>query len=198
MTLRPMGLDKARRRRTASRSPSISDADLQLKFDKSRMPDLHDIDPNDIDTTPQGLLPIIAAKKRRRAAVATLFERLAQGRPQQEPTPPPTPEATPLPVLKLLDWLQHTWAKPTICARDIYRHGPSSVRDDRKSALEAAEILEKQRMVRSVKHTGDRKKWQITIGTDLENWIEGLKSQSVGPLEPEGGHKTIEWLERPP
>ena len=38
-------------------------ADLQLKFDKSRMPDVHDIDPNDIDTTPQGLLPIIAARK---------------------------------------------------------------------------------------------------------------------------------------
>jgi len=36
-------------------------ADLQLKFDKSRAVDANDIDPN--DTAPQGLLPIIAAKK---------------------------------------------------------------------------------------------------------------------------------------
>ena len=38
-------------------------ADLQLKFDKSRMPDVHDVDPHHIDDTPQGLLPVIAAKK---------------------------------------------------------------------------------------------------------------------------------------
>jgi hypothetical protein len=35
-----------------------------LKFDKSIEVNPHDIDPNDIDTAPRGLLPIIAAKKK--------------------------------------------------------------------------------------------------------------------------------------
>jgi hypothetical protein len=35
-----------------------------LHFDKSIAIDANDVDPNDIDTAPQGLLPIIAAKKR--------------------------------------------------------------------------------------------------------------------------------------
>jgi hypothetical protein len=35
-----------------------------LHFDKSIAIDPNDVDPNHIDTTPQGLLPIIAAKKR--------------------------------------------------------------------------------------------------------------------------------------
>ena len=38
-------------------------ADVQLKFDKSRKPDVDDIDPHHIDDTPQGLFPMIAAKK---------------------------------------------------------------------------------------------------------------------------------------
>ena len=68
-----------------------------------------------------------------------LFERLAEGR-QQEPTPPPPPLPTPPLALELLDWLQHTWTKPTICARDIYRYRPN-VAQDRESALKLAEIL---------------------------------------------------------
>ena len=36
-------------------------ADLQLKFDKSRMPDVHDVDPYNPDTT--GVIAAIAAKK---------------------------------------------------------------------------------------------------------------------------------------
>jgi len=49
-----------------------------------------------------------------------------------------------LPVRKLLDWIQHKWDKPVIRTRDIYRHGPRPLRDDRKNALEAAEILAKE------------------------------------------------------
>ena len=94
-----------------------------------------------------------------------IFERLKEGRPPQEPTPPPTPLPTPPEALRLLDWLQHNWTQPTICARDIYRHGPSPLRDDRKSALEAAEILEKRGWLIPLKaHRHDRKRWQITIG----------------------------------
>ena len=94
-----------------------------------------------------------------------IFERLAEGRPPQEPTPPPTPLPTPPAALRLLNWLQHDWNQPTICARDIYRHAPRPLRDDRKSALEAAEILEKRGWFIPLKaHRHDRKRWQITIG----------------------------------
>ena len=93
-----------------------------------------------------------------------LFERLSEGRPQQEPTPPPTPLPTPEPVLRLLDWLQHGWTKPTISVRDIYRHRPN-VAQDRESALKLAEILEKRGWLIPLKaHRYDRKRWQITIG----------------------------------
>jgi hypothetical protein len=37
-----------------------------LRFDKSIAVNPNDVDPNDTDTTPQGLLPIIAAKKKSR------------------------------------------------------------------------------------------------------------------------------------
>lgn len=90
-----------------------------------------------------------------------LFERLAQERPQQEGAS----LTTPLPVRKLFDWLQHTWDQPTVCARDIYRHGPHPVRKDRKTALEAAEILERRGWLIPMKtHRRDRKKWRIAVG----------------------------------
>jgi hypothetical protein len=92
--------------------------------------------------------------------VATLFERLAQGRPPQEPTPLPTPLA----AGRLLDWLQNTWDKPTICARDIYRHGPRPVREDRERALEIAEILVRRGWLTPVEaHRHDRKVWRIAV-----------------------------------
>jgi hypothetical protein len=93
-----------------------------------------------------------------------IFERLAQGRPPPEPTPSPTPPATPREALRLLDWLQHNWGRPTICARDIYRNGPSPVRD-RESTRKSTEILEKRGWLIPLKsHRYDRKRWQITIG----------------------------------
>jgi hypothetical protein len=93
-----------------------------------------------------------------------IFERLKEGRPPQAPTPPPTPLPTPPEALRLLDWLQHNWGQPTICVRDIHRQGPTPIRD-RKSALEAAEILEKRGWLIPLKaHRYDRKRWQITIG----------------------------------
>ena len=95
--------------------------------------------------------------------MANLFERLAQGRPQQEPAPPAF-LATPRRAPRLLDWLQHTWTKPTICARDIYRYRPN-VAQDRESALKLAEILVKRGWLIPLKtHRHDRKRWQITIG----------------------------------
>ena len=91
--------------------------------------------------------------------MGNLFEKLAQ-RPPQETTPEPTP----LPVRKLLEWLQHTWTEPTICARDIYRYRPN-VAQDRETALKLAEILVKRGWLIPLKaHRYDRKRWQITIG----------------------------------
>ena len=96
--------------------------------------------------------------------MVTLFERLAATRPPQEPTPPPTPLPTPPAARILHDWLQHTWTKPTICTRDIYRYRPN-VAQDRERALELAEILVKRGWLIPLKaHRHDRKRWQITIG----------------------------------
>jgi hypothetical protein len=93
-----------------------------------------------------------------------IFERLAQGRPPQEPTPLTTPLPTPPAVLELLNWLQRTWAKPVVRARDIYRHGPYPFRD-REHALKTAEILEKRGWLIPLKAPRrDVKKWQVTIG----------------------------------
>ena len=92
-----------------------------------------------------------------------IFSRLSAGRPQ--PIKEATPLTAPLSVRKLLNWIQHTWDQPTICAREIYRHGPRPLRYDRKNALEAAEILEKRGWFIPLKaHRRDRKRWQITIG----------------------------------
>jgi hypothetical protein len=41
---------------------------------------------------------------------------------------------------KLLNWLLHERAKPTVSARDIYTYGPSAIRD-RETALRLAKIL---------------------------------------------------------
>ena len=89
--------------------------------------------------------------------MVSLFERLNRGRPPptEEATPPPTGEAKAVgslferldkgrprpteevikqlrgdsPIEKLLDWLVNHWAKDTITAREIYTHGPNSIRD---------------------------------------------------------------------
>jgi hypothetical protein len=94
---------------------------------------------------------------------ANIFERLAQGRPQQ-PTPEPMPQATSPEVRKLLDWLQHDWDKPTLRTRDIIRHGPHCL-NNKESALAAADILVRRGWLLPLKSPRrDVKVWQITIG----------------------------------
>jgi hypothetical protein len=96
--------------------------------------------------------------------VVNLFERLAQGRPPAEEPTPPVPLATPREALRLLDWLQHKWPQPTIRAQNIYQYGPRPIRD-KKSALKAAEILEKRGWLIPLRgRRYDTKRWQITIG----------------------------------
>jgi hypothetical protein len=84
---------------------------------------------------------------------------------EKAPTPiEPAPLPTPPEVRRLLYWLQNTWKRPVICARDIQRFGPSPVRD-RESALNAAETLTKRGWLLPLKtHRYDRKRWQVTVG----------------------------------
>ena len=89
-----------------------------------------------------------------------IFERLAKGRPPQEPTPLPTPLA----AGRLLDWLQNNWTQPTIRARDICVYGPNSIRD-RESAIKTAEVLVKHGWLVPMKtRRYDTKMWRIAIG----------------------------------
>jgi hypothetical protein len=95
--------------------------------------------------------------------MASLFERLAQGRPQ-EPDSPPAPPATPPEALRLLNWIQNNWTKPTICGRDIRRLGPGITRD-RESMAKSTEILVKRGWLIPLKMGRyDAKRWQVTIG----------------------------------
>jgi hypothetical protein len=94
-----------------------------------------------------------------------IFERLAEGRPQQEPQQEPTPRQ----AQELLYWLRHNWTQPTIRARDIRRLGPNTIRD-RKSTTEATEILASLGWLAPLKtRRCDMKEWQITKGLPLRN-----------------------------
>ena len=84
---------------------------------------------------------------------------------EPKPVPPPDPLPTPPIARELLYWLQDTWTKPTIRWRDIYRHGPNPVRNNRESALSAAEILVRGGWLLPLKaDRRDVKRWQVTIG----------------------------------
>ena len=92
--------------------------------------------------------------------MADIFNRLAQGRPQQEPTSPPTPMAAGV----LLDWLQHKWNQPTIRAKTIYQYGPYPIRD-KESTLKLTAILERRGYLVPMRGPRcDSKMWRIAIG----------------------------------
>jgi hypothetical protein len=63
--------------------------------------------------------------------VPSLFEALAQGRPNLLPKDPPE-------LTKLLDWLLTSWTKPTITASGI-AHDPAEVRALQNLATEKVE-----------------------------------------------------------
>lgn len=92
---------------------------------------------------------------------ATLFDRLAKGRP---PVEEPTPQPVPLAAGKLLGWLQNHWTQPIIRVRDICIYGPHTIRD-RASAIKTAEVLERRGfLVAMTPCRGDAKRWRIAIG----------------------------------
>ena len=91
--------------------------------------------------------------------MADIFERLNAGRP-----PPPENAIKQLrgdsPIEKLLDWLVNHWAKDTITAREIYTHGPNSIRD-KKTTLGLAQILVERRWLVPVTHQHNMRAWKI-------------------------------------
>jgi hypothetical protein len=133
--------------------------------------------------------------------VASLFERLDKGRPPatEEATLPPTKEAkavslferldkwrlpTPTeevikqlrgdsPIEKLLDWLVNHRAKDTITAREIYTHGPNSIRD-KKTTLGLAQILvERGWLVPVNTHQHNMRAWKIVRRTTSTSGAAG-------------------------
>ena len=92
------------------------------------------------------------------------FARHRQGKSKEPRNVPKHKSSPPL----LLHWLRNRWPGTTVCARDIYRHGPNPVRD-RKIALDLAEELVAQGALAAIKtHRRDRKAWQI-VGKTGEN-----------------------------
>jgi hypothetical protein len=89
--------------------------------------------------------------------MATLFERLAAGRPATEKTtqrPQHIEHAQ-----KLLNWIQR-WDRPVVRARDIYIFGPRP--RDRKSVFDAARILAEQGWLNPIQSRRyDSREWLI-------------------------------------
>jgi hypothetical protein len=89
--------------------------------------------------------------------VASLFDRLAKGRPPPEAASKQSHKED---AQRLLDWLQRQ-TKSTISMRDIRIYGPGSIRDP-KSAIAAAEVLVRNGWLIPLKpHRYDMHKWQV-------------------------------------
>src|SRR5262245_49211200 len=65
------------------------------------------------------------------------FDPFARHRQEKSEEPGKRPRRSGTPPI-LLHWLRNRWPGTTVCARDIYRHGPNPMRD-RKIALDLAE-----------------------------------------------------------
>jgi hypothetical protein len=90
-------------------------------------------------------------------------EKILNGPLLQPIVPPASPQSSP--TEKLLDWLVNYWPHDTVCARDLYRHGPNFVRDNRKSAIDLAKILVENGWLTPLKSwRRDRKEWRIARG----------------------------------
>jgi hypothetical protein len=66
------------------------------------------------------------------------------------------------PAAELLKWITHKWNGDTITLRDVYRHGPSFLRDDRESAFNLAKVLtQRGNLVPLKPHRSDRRLWHV-------------------------------------
>jgi len=108
--------------------------------------------------------------------MVSLFERLDKGRPPsaaEEKIQPPRNELEP--AQRLLDFLQR-WAKDTVSLRDILVFGPYSLRDDRKSAIDAAETLAAHGwLVPQKAHRHDRREWQVLRKPIIRPTVAGMR-----------------------
>jgi hypothetical protein len=110
---------------------------------------------------------------------ANLFERLeGSGREPKQPSepekilrgpllqpivPPAGPQSSQ--IEKLLHWLVNHWPRPTVSARDIYRHGPYFIQQNPKSAAILAQRLAENGWLTPIKSwRRDRKEWRIARG----------------------------------
>jgi hypothetical protein len=99
-------------------------------------------------------------------AVGSLFERLDKGRPR------PTEEVIKQlrgdsPIEKLLDSLVNHWAKDTITAREIYTHGPNSIRDKKTTSGLAQILVERGWLVPVNTHQHNMRAWKIARRSTL-------------------------------
>jgi hypothetical protein len=65
----------------------------------------------------------------------------------------------------LLDWLLNRWSNSTVSLRDIYRHGPGPLRNDKKTTLSLTETLVRQGWLIPLKTwRQDKLMWKIARG----------------------------------
>jgi len=83
-----------------------------------------------------------------------------------EPSPKPERRQRTSPLLEeLLDWLLNRWTNSTVTARDVYRHGPSPLRNDKSTTLSLTETLARQGWLIPLKTwRRDRREWKIARG----------------------------------
>jgi hypothetical protein len=109
--------------------------------------------------------------------MATLFDRLAQGRQlaessQSEKLEPEIVRRGPQPIIplihlksspseKLLAWLVNYWARPTITLRDICAYGPHSVRDPKDVMNLTQTLTEFGWLIPVEAWRRDQKKWRV-------------------------------------
>jgi len=83
-----------------------------------------------------------------------------------EPPPKSRPQQQTSPLLEeLLDWLLNRWTNSTVTARDVYRHGPNPIRNDKSTTLSLTETLTRQGWLIPLKTwRKDRREWKIARG----------------------------------
>ena len=110
--------------------------------------------------------------------MATLFDRLAQGRQlaensQTEKFEPEIVRRGPQPIIplihlksspseKLLAWIVNYWTRPTVSVREICIYGPNCVRDKKTILSLAQTLVERGWLAPTKTRRRDMKKWQIT------------------------------------
>jgi hypothetical protein len=72
------------------------------------------------------------------------------------------------PTAKLLEWLVKHWNQPSITLRDVYRHGPNHLRNDKNTTLRLTQILEDRGwLVPTQTWRRDKREWKIARGLPL-------------------------------